>query len=345
MSAVPFLVDGKDDKGNNAKVSLWDCTKPDGTIISNDLPIWWGHDNNSAEWACNNWIPQCNQSCKAVLNNCNNKTLLDANPQLASACSCRKASNALIKQSETYQTSIQDWTKRLDEHQNSTAKLNRWTQKIGEYNIWAQKENELRDEKKQWNSCVVWNETQSGKHDDWCRNDIGSGWYHSGQSKGPCTPGWGRGVCQRTNDQIQLDLNNAGYAAAKPNVSPHPGAQPSPPGGNNVQCCSQLFQNITAADVKFSEIIQQCTQQINNQIDAALNTTTTQQPTTQQQPTKQLSTTQQPTTQQATKQLSTTQSTAELEKNNQIIIIIIVILILLCISISIIIFSMEIEEI
>jgi hypothetical protein len=46
-----------------------------------------------------------------------------------------------------------------------------------------------------------------------------------------------------------------------------------PPTGNNVQCCSQLFENINATSVNFSNISQNCSQSITNQINALLATT------------------------------------------------------------------------
>lgn len=46
-----------------------------------------------------------------------------------------------------------------------------------------------------WGNCVVWGETQAGKHDDWCVNDFGPGWTHTGQGGDNCAPGWGKGDC------------------------------------------------------------------------------------------------------------------------------------------------------
>ena len=57
------------------------------------------------------------------------------------------------------------------------------------------KAEELRNVAKQWNNCVSWNDTTAGRHNDWCANDHGGGWYHSG-AIGNCTSGYGRGECK-----------------------------------------------------------------------------------------------------------------------------------------------------
>jgi hypothetical protein len=53
---------------------------------------------------------------------------------------------------------------------------------------------ELRE--KPWFSCVAWGETEAGKHNDWCANDHGQGWKHTGQINGGCTLGFGKGLCK-----------------------------------------------------------------------------------------------------------------------------------------------------
>lgn len=54
-----------------------------------------------------------------------------------------------------------------------------------------------QEDKRNWNNCVAWNETSSGKHDDWCRNDHGPEWSHVGQDGAGCSKGFGKGVCRR----------------------------------------------------------------------------------------------------------------------------------------------------
>lgn len=54
-----------------------------------------------------------------------------------------------------------------------------------------------QEHKENWNNCVAWNETSSGKHDDWCRNDHGHEWSHVGQDGAGCSKGFGKGVCRR----------------------------------------------------------------------------------------------------------------------------------------------------
>lgn len=48
---------------------------------------------------------------------------------------------------------------------------------------------------KPWKNCVPWDETESGKHDDFCQNDLGEGWKHTGRFKGGCGENEGKGIC------------------------------------------------------------------------------------------------------------------------------------------------------
>ena len=52
-----------------------------------------------------------------------------------------------------------------------------WERRVNE------KAEQKRGDQKKWNSCVATWDCDAGKHNDWCRNDHGEGWYHSGKDQ------------------------------------------------------------------------------------------------------------------------------------------------------------------
>jgi hypothetical protein len=131
------------------------------------------------------------------------------------------------------------------------------------------KKNDLRNETKTWDTCVDWAQTNSGNHNDYCRNDIGSGWEHVGQTGGGCTKGFGKGICQRTWDQAEREANNqmgprpGDYNISRPTQDAFPFYQQIT--GADVQCCTNYFDcgnNCTSLNNK-----QSCLQAINSTIE------------------------------------------------------------------------------
>jgi hypothetical protein len=107
---------------------------------------------------------------------------------------------------------------------------------------------------------------------------------------------------------------------------------PTAPSGNNIQCCSQLFSDISAASVNFTNIQQQCSQTIQNQINDA-----TRPPPTTPPPTTPPPTTRPPTTRPPTTPPPTTQSLAQLLEQMKIpqeAIIFFIILVIILSSLS-----------
>ena len=80
-------------------------------------------------------------------------------------------------------------------------------------------------------------------------------------------------TCKKSDTSIAAEL--AEYAAAEPTkdpttervwtVSGKPVA-PTPPSGNTVQCCTQMFNDITADSVSFGSVTQKCSQNISETI-------------------------------------------------------------------------------
>ncbi|KAM3099709.1 hypothetical protein ACKFKF_13860 [Phormidesmis sp. 146-12] len=44
-------------KSSNSKISTWTCYNKGKSV--GDAQIWWSHQKEDAEWACNNWISTC----------------------------------------------------------------------------------------------------------------------------------------------------------------------------------------------------------------------------------------------------------------------------------------------
>jgi hypothetical protein len=160
---------------------------------------------------------------------------------------------------------VSQWEQEQKVYKN---RLNEWETMSGEYAQWDRIKRDLQNEKRNWNNCIPWNETSAGKHNDWCRNDNnGEDWYHAGQDGGGCTPGFGKGVCQRTNDQVNKQLEIRGYDNSKPVfLKPKPDETNQPDlaqeeqirSDTNIQCCANIM-NITG---NAFDVAQSCQQSI-----------------------------------------------------------------------------------
>ena len=268
-------------RDNGNKIQLWDCHsgdnqqwKRDGNLfkLNNtnkciDIP---GGDlkqgNKLQLWDCNNTQAQ---QFDYTIHPCDNPDLLNGNPQLQSACDCRKAMIALKNSQRIYQNQMQKYNDDMTKYNDQMAKHTRWRNKSGEYSNWKNREEQLRNDSKPWNNCVDWLRASGSSTHEWCRTDHGSDWYHSGATGEGCFPGFGKGLCKLTNIGIDNIIRKEGYYALEPSIPLQPQI-PTPPTGNNIVCCSQLFSNINASNVNFENISQNCSQIINNNIQDSL---------------------------------------------------------------------------
>ena len=44
--------------------STWDCYLQTSQWVGR-VEIWWGHTSTDGVWACNSWVPDCRNSCRA----------------------------------------------------------------------------------------------------------------------------------------------------------------------------------------------------------------------------------------------------------------------------------------
>jgi hypothetical protein len=124
----------------------------------------------------------------------------------------------------------------------------------GEYDRFAGRVRDLRNEKKHMINCIDWISLTRNDYGGYCRNDHGDGWKHVDNTNGGCTPGWGKGVCARNDDRIKQDLgigNRPGTETDPGNFVPLPVPE--------IKCCQEIaFKNISADKVAFDNISQSC---------------------------------------------------------------------------------------
>lgn len=184
---------------------------------------------------------------------------------LASACACQKAANALAISINQYNAEYSDYAAKQAAYSRALDNYNRshttwYSNRQGER---TRLTNELKT--MECGGCG----TNQG-----C-NVIGNGWISIGNPLA-CgydligTP-WGcNHICQRTEAQVKVDLG----AWDQANPEPRPPARVPAftrqiPNGNNIVCCSQQFSGINADSVTFQNVVQNCNQTIQREINAA----------------------------------------------------------------------------
>jgi hypothetical protein len=255
--------------------------------------------------------------------------------QEQSLCSCKLATETMIKTLDQYTKDYLAYTDYIANRNNIIEKHNKWRNMSGEFSNWATRKQQLIDERKIWNNCIAWSGVYG--HDDWCRGDTGFA-KQSGAGQHGCALGWGKGECQRDDGQVIEQLRREGYNAAEPSI---PGERQPPrfDSQNIIQCCSQIFSNINVSGgpTEFSNINQNCQQQLNNELNkpapAAGSSPSTSTPSTSTPSTSTPSTSTPSTSRSSTSRSST--STPSTSTNQQMMIIIIVIILLMSCSSSI----------
>ena len=170
------------------------------------------------------------------------------NAQLIAACSCKTASDALNVAVTNYEKQLEDYTKKQAVYNSA---LNNYNTLHSQWS--SDKSNQI--------ATLTNEKIRSG-----CGKFCDQGWNETDKEYCWATADYNR-FCQRNSDQVNKDLG--------PWLSLHPEPQSpskpeafagSPPTGNNILCCSQLFNNIDANSVHFTNTSQNCSQEINKQI-------------------------------------------------------------------------------
>lgn len=240
-------------------------------------------------------------------------------------CSCKLATETMVNTLNKYTADYTAYTDYITTRNAIIEKHNRWKNMTGEFANWATRKQQLIDERKTWNTCIAWSGVYG--HDDWCRNDTGFA-KQTGAGQHGCALGWGKGECQRDEGQVIEQLRREGYNALEPSI-PSERQPPRFDSQNNIQCCSQIFNdiNVQGGAAEFTNINQNCQQRITNELNKQVPTTAT----TTAASTTTAATTSAPTTAAST---PTQESESQSTNQNTIIIIIIVVLFLLLLSSS-----------
>jgi hypothetical protein len=175
---------------------------------------------------------------------------------LKTACGCLEQVASLANALDKYEKDYENYSKDMAEYNLNYQK---WQNR---YDRWssdkASQEKQLADERIHagCGACGT-NKGCPGGY-DW-KNRVGC---------------WGGGfcdnICGRNKDQINIDLQSWLIVNPEPSPPLKPTFEKKPPSGNNIVCCSQLFSNINAKDVNFSNISQQCALKVQQDINDSL---------------------------------------------------------------------------
>jgi hypothetical protein len=139
---------------------------------------------------------------------------------------------------------------------------------------WDNRKQEIfngNQESKEWNNCVATWDADAGKHNDWCVNDFGEGWYHSGKSGYRCGL-MNKGICSKTDDKrwreaTEQTIREKGqrpsdFSEREPKQEDFPLSEQNKT-AINMNCCSN-YMNVTGAA---KENVQSCQQEIQQRIN------------------------------------------------------------------------------
>ena len=188
--------------------------------------------------------------------------------QLGSLCACSASSSALQSALTSYEN---QFTLYNTEQANYSTYVNAQAKWLELYNT---EQNSFSSQRQGSSTCAPAGNCQNSAGG--CQNGWGSDGTISGNVDN-CNI-WGvstgcRVQCSPNQATISNHMSSWQNSNPAPAVVVNPGNSPSAPSGINIQCCSQLFSNITANSVNFSDINQQCGQKIGAQIAAAAAST------------------------------------------------------------------------
>lgn len=231
---------------------------------------------------------------------CLDRIKVNANPALASACACVSATNATINATNTYIGQVEKYNRDLEVYTQQATQQANWTRCandgvcIDEYSSYQSDYNDNYKNFEQYTKadypCQLVPELIDQVKKEQC-NQYGSGWVPSSDPvKAKCgtsPPTVGdyaccTNKCKRTSEQALQEWKIYFRGKEKePYPAPLP-IKPNVPEYNNrtvIACCSQNFENITAAgDTRIYDITQTCSAEVNDYIQKAASGQTTQPP-------------------------------------------------------------------
>jgi len=205
---------------------------------------------------------------------CQDQAALDADPILATLCSCQEATTGLTDATDAYVASVKKYNDDVIEYRkyeayNACRTQGSCTNYDSLYGTSYQEQyNSFKDESKEWKNTV--GEVQYNNNDTsvYCRNDWGNDWYTADSGKGKYNasnnPNYYGGLCKRTSEAInRLWSDKFSASATRPTVN----TAPTAPGAFNAQvaisCCAQTLSDFQANKITISDISQKCTAEVN----------------------------------------------------------------------------------
>jgi hypothetical protein len=274
--------------------------------------------------------------------------------QEQSLCSCKLATDTIVKAYDNYQLELLDFVSKDASYIRWNQKYTRWQNKTGEYEKYKKYDGVNREF---WanshDGTCWWGENWNAAHDwcHWAANQKGyDGENYWAKSWGWCSGRHGNFLCKKQDETVN-NQNNA-YKADMPITDPDSDKQWfnfSPPvkpelniSNNNILCCSQIFSdiNVSGGPTEISNINQNCQQRIINELNNPAPTPSTSTPSTSTPSTSTPSTSTPSTSTPSTSTPSTSTpstsipstSTPSTSTNQQMIIIVIVIILLMSCS-------------
>jgi len=218
---------------------------------------------------------------------CADAAALKADPALAALCSCAESTAALTEATDLYKLQLDKYNNDLIEYRNFEAydaclKNGSCINYDTIYNTTYQaKYNEYKNAVRGMYGCFL--DSNRYTSNDYCEDDAGPGWIYTynrneAVSQPPCDKqpttscsacdlNQRRGYCKRSSSQLKTDWSEHFVETAKrPSVS----TQPQPPSFNPqvaISCCSQTLTDFEAEKITIEDISQQCSAEINNNIN------------------------------------------------------------------------------
>ena len=215
---------------------------------------------------------------RAVSAICNDQSALDADPNLATLCSCQTATESLNTAVAAYEASLAKFDADTEEYRKYEAYEACRTQGSCTnydtiYNTTYQAQyNSFKDESLQWKNIVGKPQFNDNDTSVYCRNDWGNDWYTAdtglGKYNASNNPNYYGGLCKRKSEVIKIKWSDqfAGNA-----VRPTVNTAPTNPGNFNnataIACCSLTISKLSAGEININDVSQNCTAEVNQKYD------------------------------------------------------------------------------
>jgi len=192
-----------------------------------------------------------------------------------------------LEATETFKKAFDEYIKLLKKYNDDKESFKRWKSdwndwknRTGRYNVYKNHGVNLQFWANEHDGTCWWGENWNSAH-KWC-HDAANSKGHDGENYwakrwGMCKGRFGNFLCGKPDEEVKKQ--NEEYTAAEPKTDPQNKTkywlgmnEPTPPqalSGNNIMCCSQLFDDISVTgggNANFSNIIQNCIQKISTKL-------------------------------------------------------------------------------